>query len=100
MSTYLPLFLVLLLISPAWTLDNGAALLPPLVVTTQLLGCNINENSLRNIIDQIIELGLKRAGFDHLLIYDCWQVNCRGFREKEINRQEKWSKIKVVFLQD
>lgn len=63
------LFLVVL------TIDNGAALLPPLALSTRNAGCKIDEFMIKNQISQLVSLGLAKLGYKYLLIEDCWQVN-------------------------
>jgi alpha-galactosidase len=75
MTTYpITSILLLTLLYPTLALDNGAALLPPLIVSTEALGCDINEVNIRQLIDQIIGMGLEKIGFRYVLIADCWQV--------------------------
>jgi hypothetical protein len=62
-------------------LDNGAALLPPLLVSTQALGCGVNEAIVKDQIDQLELTGLAKMGFKTVLIYDCWQVNSHLIEE-------------------
>ena len=66
--------LILALLFPTLALNNGAALLPPLIVSTEALGCDINEVNIRQLMDQIIGMGLEKIGFRYVLIADCWQV--------------------------
>ncbi len=55
-------------------LDNGAALLPPMLLSTRNIGCNITENFVREQIDQLVSSGLTTKGFNFIVIEDCWQV--------------------------
>lgn len=44
-------------------------------------GCNINEKLLMEITDAIVASGMKEAGYEYIVIDDCWQVG----RDKEGN---------------
>lgn len=74
MKTLIRALCLLFLLFSACSLDNGAALLPPLIISTEKMGCQVNEVSARNQIDQMVNTGLVRLGYKYLLIQDCWQV--------------------------
>ena len=76
--------LVLLLTLQIETLDNGLALLPPLVFSTFELGCNYDENVLRGQVDQAAVSGLLSKGFKYMVLEVCWQVGLSSFRAKGI----------------
>ena len=65
---------ILSILSVVQSLDNGAALLPPLIVSTSKLGSQVTESSIRREIDLTVSSGLARIGFSYLLLDDCWQV--------------------------
>ncbi len=71
MSSYL--LLATLLVAAVHCLDNGEGLMPPLGFNTwNHFYCNINEKVIRQAADAIINLGLKRAGYNYVNIDDCW----------------------------
>lgn len=70
-STILLTFLLFTITS----LDNGAAEIPPLALSTASAGCNIDEFMIKGQIEQLLSLGLAKLGYKYLLIEDCWQVN-------------------------
>ncbi len=37
-------------------------------------GCDINEKIIREMADAMVSTGLKDAGYDYLVIDDCWQI--------------------------
>lgn len=37
-------------------------------------GCNVDETLIRNVADNMVSSGLKDAGYEYLVIDDCWQV--------------------------
>jgi hypothetical protein len=91
------LILLLLLFASSISLDNSQAILPPLIVSTYQLGCNYDELTLGNQINQIAISQLSSRGFRYLVIEDCWQVFCNQIRDKGIRLQVKSQKTKVNF---
>jgi alpha-galactosidase len=68
--------------APLWALDNGLAKTPPLGWNSwNKFGCNVNEKLIREIADSMAGGGLKDAGYEYLIIDDCWQVG----RDREGN---------------
>ena len=55
--------LLLALVCLAVALDNGAASRPPFVISTQQMGCDINEELVRREIDAMVSSGLTTIGF-------------------------------------
>jgi len=37
--------------------------------------CNVDENMIRGIADAMVSSGMKDAGYEYVVIDDCWQVN-------------------------
>ena len=37
-------------------------------------GCNINENLIKEIADAMVKNGMKDAGYEYIVIDDCWQI--------------------------
>jgi alpha-galactosidase len=61
--------------APLCALDNGLAKTPPLGWNSwNKFGCNVNEKLIREIADSMVSGGLKDAGYEYLVIDDCWQV--------------------------
>ena len=75
---YCPLLLPLLHLLPSVVigLDNGLGYLPQMGYNTWYdFQCNIDELSLKETIDKIIELKLNELGYDYFNLDDCWAVN-------------------------
>ena len=71
LNTFFGLFFILFSVV---SLDNGAAIFPPLIITTANLGCQINEVLVKNQLEQMVTSGLVRLGYKYFLLQDCWQV--------------------------
>ncbi len=75
------LLAVLMIQGPLWAEDalpirasNGLALTPPMGWNTwNKFQCNINEQLIRNMADAMVTSGMKAAGYQYVLIDDCWQ---------------------------
>jgi alpha-galactosidase len=53
---------------------NGLSLRPPMGWNSwNKFGCNIREDLVRKAADQMTESGLQRAGYQYVVIDDCWQ---------------------------
>jgi alpha-galactosidase len=37
-------------------------------------GCNINEDLIKEIADAMVKNGMKDAGYEYIVIDDCWQI--------------------------
>jgi alpha-galactosidase len=67
---------------PALALENGLARTPPMGWNSwNKFGCDVSEQLIRSIADSIVSSGLKDAGYQYVVIDDCWQVA----RDKEGN---------------
>jgi alpha-galactosidase len=68
--------LVALLSSPsvkAW--DNGLALTPPMGWNSwNRFHCNVSEDLIKGAADALVSSGMKDAGYEFVVIDDCWQV--------------------------
>ena len=54
---------------------NGLALTPPMGWNSwNKFGCNINEKVVRHMADAMAESGMKDAGYQYVVIDDCWQT--------------------------
>ena len=74
----LKLFVLLTLCAaaPLSALDNGLARTPPMGWNSwNKFGCNVSESLIREMTDAMVTSGLKDAGFQYVVIDDCWQVS-------------------------
>jgi len=63
-----------LLPSPAAAWDNGLALTPPMGWNSwNRFQCNVNEELIRGMADAMVSSGMKDAGYQYVVIDDCWQ---------------------------
>src|SRR5438128_7813835 len=57
----------------AW--DNGVALTPPMGWNSwNKFGCNVSEEMIKSMADAMVSSGMKDAGYQYVVIDDCWQV--------------------------
>jgi alpha-galactosidase len=58
----------------AW--DNGVALTPPMGWNSwNKFGCNVSEEMIKSMTDAMVTSGMKDAGYQYVVIDDCWQVS-------------------------
>src|SRR5229473_2278939 len=75
------LFLSLFLVSGAAlaqenTVSKGLALTPPMGWNTwNKFGCNVSDELVRGMADAMVKSGMKEAGYQYIVIDDCWQVS-------------------------
>ena len=56
--------------------DNGVALTPPMGWNSwNKFGCNVSEDLLKSMADGMASSGMKDAGYQYVVIDDCWQVS-------------------------
>lgn len=56
-------------------LDNGLAKTPPMGWNSwNKFGCNVSENLIKEVADSLVSSGMRDAGYQYLVIDDCWQV--------------------------
>ena len=56
-------------------LDNGLALTPPMGWNSwNTFQCDVDEELIRGIADAMVASGMKDAGYEYVVIDDCWQV--------------------------
>ncbi len=68
--------ILLLAASTAHALDNDLARTPPMGWNSwNKFGCNVSEKLIKEIADAMIETGLKDAGYQYVVIDDCWQID-------------------------
>jgi alpha-galactosidase len=57
-------------------LDNGVARTPPMGWNSwNKFGCNVSENLIKGMADAMVSSGMKDAGYQYVVIDDCWQVS-------------------------
>ncbi|MFQ5823999.1 MAG: glycoside hydrolase family 27 protein [bacterium] len=65
-----------------YALDNGLALTPPMGWNSwNKFGCNVSEDLIKEIADAMVETGMRDAGYQYIVIDDCWQIS----RDREGN---------------
>jgi alpha-galactosidase len=59
----------------ARALDNGLARTPPMGWNSwNKFGCNVTEQLIKEVTDAIAGTGMRDAGYQYVVIDDCWQV--------------------------
>ena len=62
--------------SSLFALDNGLARTPPMGWNSwNKFACNVSESLIREAADAIVSTGMKDAGYQYVVIDDCWQVS-------------------------
>ncbi len=57
-------------------LDNGLARTPPMGWNSwNKFACNVSEELIKQIADAMVSAGMKDAGYQYIVIDDCWQVD-------------------------
>ena len=57
-------------------LDNGLAKTPPMGWNSwNKFACNVSEDLIKQIADAMVSTGMKDAGYQYIVIDDCWQVD-------------------------
>ncbi|GHO43513.1 alpha-galactosidase D [Ktedonospora formicarum] len=70
------LFLLPMFSHPAFALNNGVALTPPMGWNSwNKFGCNVSEALIKQQADAMVSSGLKAAGYQYVNIDDCWQIS-------------------------
>ncbi len=63
-------------------LDNGLAKTPPMGWNSwNKFACDVSEDLIKQMADAMVSTGMRDAGYEYLVIDDCWQVS----RDKEGN---------------
>jgi alpha-galactosidase len=76
LTGFVPLCLLALSAMPLRALDNGLAKTPPMGWNSwNKFGCDVSEQLIRSVADAMISSGLKDAGYQYVVIDDCWQVS-------------------------
>ncbi len=67
---------VLLAAAGAATAADGLALRPPMGWNSwNKFGCNVSDKLIRGAADALVASGMKAAGYEYVVIDDCWQVS-------------------------
>lgn len=60
----------------ALALDNGLARTPPMGWNSwNKFACNVSETLIKGAADAVVSTGMKDAGYEYVVIDDCWQVS-------------------------
>jgi alpha-galactosidase len=71
--------LILIAGAPALALENGLARTPPMGWNSwNKFGCNVSEKLIKEMADAMVSSGMKDAGYQYVVIDDCWQVRRDG----------------------
>ena len=63
-------------LSHAFALDNGLARTPPMGWNScNKFACDVSESLIRGMADAVVSSGMKDAGYQYVVIDDCWQVS-------------------------
>src|ERR1700683_5443046 len=58
------------------SISAGLALTPPMGFNTwNKFGCDVSEQLVRTMADAMVKSGMKDAGYQYIVIDDCWQVS-------------------------
>ena len=58
------------------------ALTPPMGWNSwNKFGCNVSEDMIKGMADAMVKSGMKDAGYQYVVIDDCWQVSPRQRRQ-------------------
>jgi len=69
--------LMLVLVAPIKTSaqESGLALTPPMGWNSwNKFGCNVSEKLIKEMADAMVTSGMRDAGYEYIVIDDCWQV--------------------------
>ena len=67
--------LALLAAMPARASDNGLAKTPPMGWNSwNAFHCHVSDDMIRGMADAMVSSGMKDAGYEYIVIDDCWQV--------------------------
>lgn len=70
------LLLALLAFSAAAQPSANLALTPPMGWNSwNKFGCNVSDELIRGMADAMVKSGMKKAGYQYVVIDDCWQVS-------------------------
>ena len=68
--------LILMCAGFAGALENGLARTPPMGWNSwNKFGCNVSEGLIREMADAMVVSGMREAGYQYVVIDDCWQID-------------------------
>src|ERR1700739_1717048 len=74
--TFLLVLVALFSTQPIHALDNGLAKTPPMGWNSwNKFACNVSEDLIRGMADAMVSSGMRDAGYQYVVIDDCWQVS-------------------------
>jgi len=74
-SVFVTMVAVLISSSLLYAQDKGLASTPPMGWNSwNKFGCNVSEDMIRQMADGMVKSGMKDAGYQYVVIDDCWQV--------------------------
>ena len=74
-SVLVAMVAVLISSSLSYAQDKGLASTPPMGWNSwNKFGCNVSEDMIRQMADGMVKSGMKDAGYQYVVIDDCWQV--------------------------
>jgi len=74
-SVLVAMVAVLISSSLLYAQDKGLASTPPMGWNSwNKFGCNVSEDMIRQMADGMVKSGMKDAGYQYVVIDDCWQV--------------------------
>jgi alpha-galactosidase len=74
-SVLVTMVAVLISSSLLYAQDKGLASTPPMGWNSwNKFGCNVSEDMIRQMADGMVKSGMKDAGYQYVVIDDCWQV--------------------------
>jgi len=78
--------------------DNGLAKTPPMGWNSwNHFGCDINEDIIKQTADAMVESGMKDAGYEYVVIDDCWMDDHRDSNGRLTNDPDRFpSGMKAV----
>src|SRR5258708_2128622 len=63
-------------VSDVLALDNGLSKTPPMGWNSwNKFGCNVSEDLIMQMTDALVSSGMKDAGYQYVVIDDCWQID-------------------------
>ena len=75
-SVLVAMVAVLISSSLLYAQDKGLASTPPMGWNSwNKFGCNVSEDMIRQMADGMVKSGMKDAGYQYVVIDDCWQVS-------------------------
>ncbi len=77
--------------------SKGLAMTPPMGFNTwNKFGCNVSDELVRGMADAVVQSGMKDAGYQYVVIDDCWQVKRDGSANIVVDAQRFPSGMKAV----